>query len=84
MILFPLEYIHIHHIHSRLNVKRKFSVQNYVVQTCFADIPEHEEKCDGIVLFCTMYLKFSLEIRYYYYFFIDDRPLVLDLIDCIL
>jgi hypothetical protein len=37
-------------------------------------------------LFCLVqYIySFSLEIRYYYYFFVDDRPLVLDLIDCIL
>jgi hypothetical protein len=47
-------------------------------------VPEHEEKYDGIVLFCTIYVSFTLEIRYYYYFFVDDRPLVLDLIDCIL
>jgi hypothetical protein len=69
MILFPLEYIHIHHIHARLYVKRKFSVQNYVVQTCIADIPEHEEKYDGIVLFCTIYLKFFFRDKILLLFF---------------
>jgi hypothetical protein len=28
------------------------------VLSCIADIPEHEEKYDGIVWFCTIYLKF--------------------------
>jgi hypothetical protein len=61
------------------------TTQNYVVQTCVADILEHEEKYDRINCFVLYNIckYFPFEIRYYKYFIVYVRPSVLDLVDCI-
>jgi hypothetical protein len=50
MILFPLEYIHIHHIHSRLYVMRKFSVQNYV-------------QVSSLIFYFILHIQYSININ---------------------
>jgi hypothetical protein len=80
-LLFTLLYMN----YIRLQKKLLTTTQNYVVQTCVADILEHEEKYDRINCF-VLYNRcnyFSLEIRYYKYFIVFVRPSVLDLVDCI-
>jgi hypothetical protein len=80
-LLFTLLYMN----YIRLQKKLLTTTQNYVVQTCVADILEHEEKYDRINCFVLYNIckYFPFEIRYYKYFIVYVRPSVLDLVDCI-